>query len=119
MGRDPDVSEAGRRAEGVDDLARGLGDVGCVPDYPAALLVVPVTVEVARATELVGVRFEGVKDRVREAVPTQRAANLIVLNVGVPTPTGFPHVRAWDAEVMCAWYRSGSVRWLSLTAYAP
>jgi hypothetical protein len=45
----PDVSEARPARRWVDDLALGLGDAGCVTDYPAAPLVVPVAVDVDRA----------------------------------------------------------------------
>jgi hypothetical protein len=46
---------------------------------PAAPLVTPVPVDVARA-KLVGVPLKDVLDRVREAVPTQRATDLILMD---------------------------------------
>ena len=103
----------------VDDLARWVrGPRWFGLRQPAAPLVTPVTVNVARAKHL-EIPCKDVLDRVREGVPTQRAANLIPINVGVPSRQAsqlyLPATGMWIG----AWRRSGSVRWLALTRYAP
>ena len=84
-----------RRAE----LARRVRGPGWLGNrQPAAPLVAPVTVDVARVKPRVGVACEDVLDRVREAVPTQRAANLVAIDVGVPAAAGFPAIAASDRD---------------------